>query len=103
MQNRVYSALILLVFMKNLHLESCPSKKLLMQLADRLGEEVFGIDCNFSFNSKSFTIDEMVKQRLLKKCKGDHFTPIALTDKTRKFIEEAFEKYSELGDIYEED
>ena len=93
----------MLVFMKNFHIEACPSQQTLMDLTDKLGKEIFGIDCDFTYDSKAHTINEMIRQNILKKDTKSLKTPIMLTERTRKIIEEGIERYATFLELTSEE
>jgi len=89
--NRSYSALILLVFIRNFG-KSCKSKKHLMIVTDKLAEQL-GIPVDITDMTKHNIINEMVANNILIKGKWkESKIPIKLSYKTEKFLIESLNR-----------
>jgi len=88
---RVYSALVLLVFLKNLDKKKCTSVKQLIQITDKLAEQL-GVHYTATESSKRNIINDMIRYNFLVAGTRKQRIPIGLSQRVRNFLFDILEE-----------
>jgi len=88
MKATTYSALVMLLFMRNLRKGRVPSLQNLIDLVDTCAKETFHLTVDISRDTKYRLIRELIKTEILDNNKEDGYLSVALSDKTEKYISE---------------